>query len=102
VLYEACGDTVEVKILETIEVLNRGELQHHEVRYLKKYQGITVNRNMPYRNRKQHYQDNIVEMREYHVRDIRKTPRRTVEMGAIGSSSDTTTRRRVSYANAAS
>ncbi len=66
VLYEACGDTVEVKILETIEVLDRSELQHHEVRYLKKYQGKLVNRNMPYRDRKQRYQDNIVEMREYH------------------------------------
>jgi hypothetical protein len=66
VLYEACGDTVEVKILETIEVLNRNELQHHEVVYLKKYEGTLVNRNMPYRDRKQRYQENIVEMREYH------------------------------------
>ena len=66
VLYEACRDTVEVNILETIEVLDRNELQHHEVRYLKKYQGKLLNRNMPYRDRKQRYQDNIVEMREYH------------------------------------
>ena len=44
---------------------DRKELQHHEVRDLKEYRGMLVNRNMPYRDRKQRYQDNIVQEREY-------------------------------------
>jgi len=65
-LYHACPDTVEVRVLENIEVESRKELQHHEVRWLKKYQDKLVNRNMPYRNAKERYHENIDKMREYH------------------------------------
>ena len=64
-LYQACPDTVQAKVLESVEVRDRHELQHHEVRYLKKYKDILINRNMPYRDRKQRYQDNIEKEREY-------------------------------------
>ena len=64
-LFQACPDSIEVKILEEVEVKDRKELQHHEVRDLKEYRGMLVNRNMPYRDRKQRYQDNIVQEREY-------------------------------------
>ena len=65
-LFETCGDSVQVDILEQVDVCDRDELIKHEIRYLKKYQGKLVNRNMPYRDRKQHYQDNLEKMREYH------------------------------------
>ena len=64
-LYQACPDTVEVKILEEVEVRNRKELQHHEIRYIKKYQDTVMNRNVPLRTRKERYSDNIVQEREY-------------------------------------
>ena len=64
-LFQACPDSVDVKILQEVEVKDRNELQHHEVRYLKEYRGKLVNRNMPYRDRKQRYQINIDREREY-------------------------------------
>ena len=65
-LFEKCGDTVQVDILEQVDVSDRKELLQHEIRYLKKYADKVVNKIMPLRNRKQHYQDNIDKMREYH------------------------------------
>ena len=65
-LYQTCPDSVEVRVLQEVEVADRNELQHHEVRWLKKYQDRLVNKNMPYRDAKQRYADNIVKMREYH------------------------------------
>ena len=64
-LFEKCGDSVQVDILERVDVRDRKELVAHEVRYLKKYQGKLVNKIMPLRDRKQHYHDNIEKMREY-------------------------------------
>lgn len=65
-LFEKCGESVQVDILEHVDVHDRKELLQHELRYLKKYEGKVVNKIMPLRNRKQHYQDNIDKMREYH------------------------------------
>ena len=64
-LFQACPDSVDVKILQEVEVKDRNELLHHEVRYLKEYRGMLVNKVMPYRDRKQRYQINIDREREY-------------------------------------
>ena len=65
-LFEACGDTVKVEVLEEVAVNDRRQLERIEVSYLKKYQDIVVNRNMPYRDRKERYRQNIDKMRAYH------------------------------------
>jgi hypothetical protein len=61
----ACPNTVEVKILEEVEVRSRKELQLYEIRYIKKYQDTAMNHNIPLRTRKERYSDNIVQEREY-------------------------------------
>ena len=64
-LFDACGDTVKVEILEEVQVSDRRELERVEVKYLKKYKHMLVNKNMPYRDRKERYRDNIDRMRAY-------------------------------------
>ena len=64
-LFLACPNTVEVKILEEVEVRSRKELQLYEIRYIKKYQDTAMNHNIPLRTRKERYSDNIVQEREY-------------------------------------
>ena len=65
-LFEACGDSVKVEVLEEVAVNDRRELERIEIRYLKKYQDMLVNRNMPHRDRKERYRENIDKMRAYH------------------------------------
>jgi len=64
-LFQTSPESVKVTILENIEVQSRNELQYHEVQYLKRYWDTIVNRNMPHRDRKQRYQDNIDRERKY-------------------------------------
>ena len=64
-LFQACPESVEVEILEEVEVKSRKELLHHEARVLKEYPGVLLNKIMPFRSRKERYQENIVEEREY-------------------------------------